>query len=615
MSGLSILLAAFSSTATSTATEELVVTGMPAVTGDPSASSSDLSAERLREARRRGEEIGELLDAVAGARALDFGGPVGERRLTIRGGAPAQLLTVVDGVVLGSSFATGVDLGILHPEAVGSMRVLRGGQGALYGDGALTGVLLVESRRPKDEPSASASMSGGLFGTITAGGYAAMAPLSLSASYQQTAGGFDYADRAFGLSDVERRRTNNDARRGSVALSAEQSLGDNRVTAAAFGSFRRAGVPGLISDEHPEARETQANAHARIGVEHPIPRGLLTLGISGAFLSLAYEDPPLEVMSKSAFVATTAGAGAEIELPGGQLARALAEVGGEIARSTEHGDPSRFRWSLALSDELALGSATLFAAARAVGVGGQSVALLPRAGLTCAPADGLVLRFGIGRSLRTPSIDELYRPSEAGFSGNPALSPETAWEAELGADWGIEHLRASAGVFARSISDVILYVNRNAFEVRPENLGDARALGGELELDGDLTLGLVRLRASGSLSLLFSELVETGERLPTQPLYSAAGQLDLGIGPVTVFTSVRGFGPTSTRVGSDREETRVPVFVRWDAGLEASPLDWLSVAFRTTNLLDDRGLQSVNKIPLPGRAYFVSLAVRTTGAS
>jgi outer membrane receptor protein involved in Fe transport len=304
-----------------------------------------------------------------------------------------------------------------------------------------------------------------------------------------------------------------------------------------------------------------------------------------------------------------------MELPGAQVARALARVGGELARSTEHGEPSRFFWSLALSDEVAFGDdITIFAAGRASGVTGQGVALLPRAGLRWEPAEGWALRLALGRSLRTPTIDELYRPAEAGFSGNPALIAETSWEAEVGATYGGEHLRAGASVFGRSISDVILYVNRNAFEVRPENLGDARALGGELELDAGGAIGIVRLGGFASFGLLLSELVETGERLPTQPVWSSASQVDIAVGPVALFSAVRWFGPTSTRLGSDRPETRVPAYVRWDAGLEVRPQDWFSAAFRATNLLDDRGLQSVNKIPLPGRAFFVTLSVSTEGS-
>jgi hypothetical protein len=81
------------------------------------------------------------------------------------------------------------------------------------------------------------------------------------------------------------------------------------------------------------------------------------------------------------------------------------------------------------------------------------------------------------------------------------------------------------------------------------------------------------------------------------------------------LTLVRWFGHKSSRIGSDRPETRVPAFVRWDAGVELTPIDWFSLAVRVTNLLDDRGLQSVNKIPLPGRAIFFSLSLSMGGES
>lgn len=615
---LSLLVAVPTSSTSGEPIPEVLVTAPPLAAdaeSDPTASVSVIGEARLQQARRRGEHTAEILDTVAGARTLDLGGPVGDRRLTVRGGAPSQLLTIIDGVVLGSSFATGVDLGFLAPEAVGSMRVVRGGQGALYGDGALTGALVVTTRRPSGEPVESFSLSGGSFGTLRVGASAGLAPLAVSATYEQTQGDFAYEDRAVGLAKEERTRQNNDARRGSISAVAEHRFGDNSVRAVAFASFRDAGVPGLSSDENLLARESRQSAHGRVAVDHPLSRGTLSLGVGAAYLSLDYRDPTSSFTSKSDFVTTTADAKLELMLGEVQIVRALAKVGGELADATEHGDPSRFRASVALSDEIILGDFTIFAAGRAVSVTGQRLALLPRVGLRWDPLEGLYLRAAAGRSLRTPAVDELYRPSEAGLSGNPELVSETAWEAEVAVGGGGKMAEASLVGFVRRIDDAILYVNRNAFEVRPENLGDARAAGGELEATARGTLGPIRLRGYGALGLLFSELVATGERLPTQPVFNAATQVDVGYSVVDLFTALRWFGPTSTRLGSDLPENRVPAYLRWDAGVEVRPFDWMAVAFRCLNLLDRRDLQSVNKIPLPGRTFLVSARVTAGGAS
>lgn len=108
----------------------------PAGPADPTATRTELSAVRLERARRRGEEVGSLVDAVAGARVLDLGGPLAQRRLTLRGGSPAQAAVVVDGVVLRSPFAGGVDLGLFPAELLEGVTVHRGGQGATLGEGA-----------------------------------------------------------------------------------------------------------------------------------------------------------------------------------------------------------------------------------------------------------------------------------------------------------------------------------------------------------------------------------------------------------------------------------------------------------------------------------------------
>lgn len=595
----------------STSTTEILVVATP-IRIDQSATASEIPRARLIAARRRGESTGEIVDTVAGARVLDLGGPVGDRRATIRGGAPSQLLTIVDGVVLGSSFASGTDVGVVDPESIGSMRVLRGGQGALYGDGALTGVLLIDTLRP-GRPRASVSAGGGSFGTGRAALALSAESLALGSVYEETRGDFAFDDRPAGLDAVERMRSNNDARRGALTLSVKRRFGELEAVSAASIAFRDAGVPGLISDARISAREARRSAHGRASVTAPLARGELRLGLGAQHLALDYADPERGEASISRFTTIAFDARADVPIGDVNVARIFAEVGGELAESTEHGRPARFRASAAISDELVAGDFTIFAALRTVSVTGQKASLLPRLGARWDVLDAMYLRAGAGGSLRTPAIDELYRPPEAGLSGNPNLVAERAWEAEVAIGGRIEELAAELVVFGRSIDDTILYLRQNAFEIRPENVGASLAIGGEAELAVDLLLGPIRASGFASAALLFSELEVTGERLPTQPVWSGAATLDIGWGPVQLFTGARWFGPTSTRIGSDLPENRVPTYARWDAGIEVIPVEPLSFSLRCTNLLDDRELQSVHKIPLPGRAFFFNVRLSFDG--
>src|SRR5262249_44471360 len=153
----------------------------------------------------------------------------------------------------------------------------------------------------------------------------------------------------------------------------------------------------------------------------------------------------------------------------------------------------RYRVRGAASDEIFIGDVTLFGALAAEALSRESLAVLPRAGARWEPSSTVSVRVAAGRSFRAPAIDAIYHPSEAGFAGNPNLRAESAWEAEAALALAPPELPSLAlTAFGRSISDVILYVNDDAFVIRPKNEGDARVAGGEAELAYQRRVGIVR---------------------------------------------------------------------------------------------------------------------------
>lgn len=599
---------------------------------DPSTNVTVVEGQRLRSVKAKGLGLGAMLDSIAGARVLDLGGPVSDARLTVRGGAPGQASVIIDGVQLSAPFATGADVNQIPLESIERVELIRGGQGAVLGDGALTGALRVFTRRPGDKPKEAASLTAGSFGLVRVAAAASRAPVSLSASYERTSGQFDYASSIFGLPDSPQVRDNNDAQRGALTFGLEKALGRYQLKLRSGGSFREAGVPGLEQQENQLAREQRGQGYLRAALSRKFAKGTgsIQLGANAAHLYIGYRDPAPErrTSSRTHFTALSADAKGELALGLYHFLRLDARLGGELSDSTEHGQPSRLRISVGLSDEISLGALVLFAAGRLVSISDQPIALLPRVGLRYEPWRAWTFTVSAGRSLRSPTIDELYHPIEAGFQGNPSLISETAWEGELTARFDAplilqdtltsssssssssgrvrDRLTAQLGVFARRIDDTILYINRNAFVIRPENLGAASAAGGELELGYRLRSGALFAGVQGALSLLFSRLDETGDPLPTQPRLSGFGQLSGGYGPVELSTGLRYFSATNTRLRA-AEANQVAPYLRWDLGLTATPWDGVSASFQVLNVLDDRTLQSVNQIPLPGRTFLVSL--------
>lgn len=573
---------------------------------DPSASASIIEARRMEEARRRGEGVAAIVDQVVGVRVLDYGGPVAPAAVTVRGGTPSQAALVVDGVVMRSPFAMGMDPSLVHPEAIAHLEVVRGGVGSTFGDGALTGAVVVRTIDQRT-PRTSATATFGSLGTLRLSAMTSMLPVAVAATFERADGRFTYVDRQPGLPDATFERENNDTTRGTVSLATTRKVGDGSVWVRAGGSAQDAGVPGLANtaDVSREARDVRRTGRAAAGWRLPIEDGSAELRVSAFALDLDYEDPPNDVASDTTMTALAAEGTVERALEGHLLRLDFAATL-EGASSSVFGDVDRGRLSIAAFDEFAFSDFVVHGGARVAHVGPRGFFALPRLGILWTPTPGFEVTLGAGRSLRTPAIDELYHPPEVGFTGNPDLVAETSWEAEAsvrrrGA------VTVVGTVFGRRITDTILYLNRNAFVVRPENVGDADAIGAELEAQADVEVGGFGLVAAASASLLYSRLRATGERLPTQPIVSYAAQLAASRWGVQLALFARGFSETFTRLRPSDVNVVRP-FLSIDAAITVAEFfDLFAVSAVVRNVLDDRALMTVNRYPLPGRTAFVTL--------
>jgi outer membrane receptor protein involved in Fe transport len=183
---------------------------------------------------------------------------------------------------------------------------------------------------------------------------------------------------------------------------------------------------------------------------------------------------------------------------------------------------------------------------------------------------------------------------------------ETSWEVEVSARRRGD-LSLAASVFARRIEETILYLNRNAFLVRPENVGDADALGAELEVGGEIEHAGFLVAGGASASLLAARLDATGDRLPTQPVLSYAAQVSAARWGVQLAGFARGFSSTFTRLRPSSSNIVRPYFAIDLSVTVAEILDLFSVSAVVRNVLDDRALMTVNRYPLPGRTAFVTV--------
>jgi outer membrane cobalamin receptor len=212
--------------------------------------------------------------------------------------------------------------------------------------------------------------------------------------------------------------------------------------------------------------------------------------------------------------------------------------------------------------------------------------------------------IAFARAARPPTLDELYAPR--GFVlGNPALEPEVLSDVEgtLSVRLGAV-LRARAALWAGRIDETILYLNRNAFEIAPENTGGAWRAGAE----GALCISpAAALTLDTTIALLASRLDATDAALPLTPAFTAFTSLRVGPqdGGHLVARVTSRAASSATLFGT----LVVPGYTLIDLiGLyPLSPHLALGVSVR--NAFDVLDARDQNGLPLPGRLLFVSLEV------
>jgi iron complex outermembrane receptor protein len=461
------------------------------------------------------------------------------------------------------------------------------------------------SRTPRaGPPSLEAEIRGGSFGTgeLHLSGTGSAGPVSALVALHAlgTTGGFPYRPPD-APADVARQ--NNDARQlaGLVRLAAPLGPGRTLDVLAELEHDDR-GLAGTIQSPSNVARldESRLTAHARLA--QAIAAGAVELRGFVREETFAEKLGPAPAIPEQDLLA---GAEGRVRWRAGHHGlTALVRAAGE--GFSETGQPGHTRPDLAVAaaDEwlLAEGALSLLPAVRLDRVDGFT-GISPQLALLYRPLDGLELRGSLGQAFRAPTFDELY-VNNGFLAANPALRPERALAADLGATWEAGPLRVSAGGFASEYVDLIEYELYPPFLAKPFNVGTAGLAGVEGELTlrprRELELGLVYARQWSRD--LYDDVRFYGHELPYRPHHRggarAAWTGDRVTGHAEAFAqSSQYLSRTNTAELSGRVDLSLGAAVR---PLANQPL-WFGLELQ--NALDQRG-SDLYGYPLPGRALY-----------
>lgn len=564
-------------------------------------------------------DLGASLAALPPVGLHRYGG--GLTTFSLRGSASHQTRVEVGGFPLTPLGGGSVDLSGLDPALFASAELLAGPQGAAFGAGALGGVLSLSpwSQREKDAPTTELELKGGSYHRADLALRQALGKgLRLSLTARRSQGDFAYQrDLTPNLPDdawVDERRQNNAHTEGSVLLTGRGRVAGGRLEVLGLTTARRLELPGPMGFPTPGAsadtvRSLLGFSFVARGDRPAVPRPQVRAYLRAERIALWPGMSPVPGSgdaSTSHLLEAGAVSHADLGLGAHRLDLGLAVEGSSLFGVLE---ASRIVGALFLTDRVFLlgDRLLLFAGGRLelpsrLGPQGSF-----SAGALLRLTEALAVQANLGRSVRLPTLVELYRESPL-LSPNPELVPESALAADLGLS--LELLRARVELelagFVSRYQNLITYELFPPLKLRASNLRAALIAGLETRLMLRPLPGF-----TAELGHAFTHSVslrddpnERGQTLPYRPAHRGHLRLEGTRGRFAAHLTLEG---RSALVRNRAGTKSLPPQALVHLGLRARLLGDCSLGLQLQNLLDDRRQEDVHGYPLPGRAFLTSL--------
>ncbi|WP_297913929.1 TonB-dependent receptor [Thiomonas sp.] len=423
-----------------------------------------------------------LLRQVAGVQITSSGGPGQSGNVFIRGFSGPNVLVLLDGVPMNAQDATGnAYLSNLQASQIERIEVIRGNVSAIYGSGAVGGVVLITTRGVGATPHASVSVGGGSQGTASSSVEA-----DATVGRTQLQGGFSrYTTQGIasqnpaqsGLpdeSDGYRNDTANLSIRQKLApghelgLLAYDSQGRYTYDNGSVGGSIHQSLFGLHADD----RFTQAwTSHLSLSQQ-------TTRNSNGGSYAAQYRTRIDQLESRNVLrlsPAWTATGGFDVQ----QQSMDSSGNGG-IPSVTRHAD------ALFAGLDGTLAGNELQLNLRRDDVGGFSAQNTAYLGWGRPVGGGFKVLADASTAFAAPPLGYLYYQVPGQTIPNPQLKPEKAHSVEGGLQWarGLQYLRAT--VFQTRATDQWTYATVDPVNYigQFQNLDSTRTRGLELSLRG-----------------------------------------------------------------------------------------------------------------------------------
>ncbi len=372
----------------------------------------------------------EVLEARTGLWVRRYGSG-GLAAVSLRGAAATQTLLLVDGHRVADPQSGLLDLTLLPSVLLEAVEVVHGPATALYGSGAMGGVVHLHTLRPRERLGARAAVRVGAFGerslgVVMQGGKGRIAAVA-AAERSLATGDYPYPNP---LPPPKTRRREGADRQMTTLFGKVRYENAWRFEGTFWATAAHRSLPGPGNAPPIDAWQTDHAQRLLLGAWRAIPKGRFTLGGHYQHTRLQYFNTYAQ-QQDTARTYTLSFSGMLEQALGRRWAMALsAETRWEQAAL--RGGVNGRAGALALQGNGHVGPFWLYPALRLDGYATRAQhfqTLSPQLGFNLAlRAQRLHLKGQIGRTFRAPTLGErFYMPG-----GNPHLRPERGWTLEAG---------------------------------------------------------------------------------------------------------------------------------------------------------------------------------------
>jgi vitamin B12 transporter len=444
--------------------------------------------------RSQAVDLASLLAGEAGFQSVQNGGRGSATSLFLRGSAAMQVLVMIDGVPLTKQDTTGtVSLEHIMLDSIERVEIVRGNVSAIYGSGAVGGVIQLFTRKGQGKPAGYAQLEAGSFSTVRAaagvGGQVGDTRFALGIGGHRTTGisAIDVAQHPGENPDLDGYRNVNVNLSVSHLLAPGQTIG-----------FRAQGTQGRFDTDGggwgsatDVYKGSSALGNGSLYSHNQITadwRSELTYSqgreksLYDATLTAYPYDSQATSRSRTLNWTNT------VALRGWQLTAGAERQLQSIDTSDSYAttlNTSRDVTALFAGVSGTSGPHALQLNVRNDAVSGMASQTTGYAGYGYQLTPAWKLIATVSSAFNLPPLGYLYDP----FSGNPQLQPETARSGEMGLQWaeGTQVMRAT--LFSTQTDNLMLY-DFNTF--RFENVTKATNKGLEVSFNGKLSAADVR---------------------------------------------------------------------------------------------------------------------------